>query len=117
MAIVEIRDLIKDYGRLRAVDGITLNIEEGECFGLLGPNGAGKTTVMKMMHCYMPPTSGSIRVFDMDVTKEKSEINNICRGLAMGDPGSIKWDVLWIMVVAVIIAPYSFRLMKRRVIK
>jgi lipooligosaccharide transport system permease protein len=42
---------------------------------------------------------------------------NICRGLAMGDPGSIKWDVLWIMVVAAIIAPYSFRLMKRRVIK
>jgi lipooligosaccharide transport system ATP-binding protein len=74
MAIVEIRDLIKDYGRLRAVDGITLNIEEGECFGLLGPNGAGKTTVMKMIHCYMPPTSGSIRVFDMDVTKKKSEI-------------------------------------------
>lgn len=74
MVIVEARGLTKDYGTLRAVDSVTFEIFEGECFGFLGPNGAGKTTVMKMIHCYMPPTSGSIRVFGMDVIDRKSEI-------------------------------------------
>lgn len=74
MVIVEAKGLTKDYGNLRAVDGVTFEIFEGECFGFLGPNGAGKTTVMKMIHCYMPPTSGSIKVFGMDVFDNKSEI-------------------------------------------
>ncbi|MFN3395532.1 MAG: ABC transporter ATP-binding protein [Thermodesulfovibrionales bacterium] len=74
MVIVEAKGLTKDYGNLRAVDSVTFEILEGECFGFLGPNGAGKTTVMKMIHCYMPPTSGSLRVFGMDIIDRKSEI-------------------------------------------
>lgn len=74
MVIVEAKGLTKDYGNLRAVDSVTFEISEGECFGFLGPNGAGKTTVMKMVYCYMPPTSGSLRVFGMDIIERKSEI-------------------------------------------
>lgn len=74
MTIVEAKELTKDYGRLRAVDNVSFDILEGECFGFLGPNGAGKTTVMKMIHCFMPPTSGKIKIFGMDVMEKSSEI-------------------------------------------
>lgn len=76
MNIVTAKWLIKDYGLLRAVDDISFEIKKGECFGFLGPNGAGKTTVMKMIHCFMPPSSGTIAVFDMDVTESPGEIKS-----------------------------------------
>jgi len=75
-AIVTAKGLTKDYGSLRAVDGIDFEISGGEFFGFLGPNGAGKTTVMKIIHCFMPPTSGEVRVFGMDVTKSPSDIKS-----------------------------------------
>jgi lipooligosaccharide transport system ATP-binding protein len=76
MNIVTASDLVKDYGSLRAVDGISFDIRKGECFGFLGPNGAGKSTVMGIIHCYMPPTSGDVRVFELDVTTNSSEIKS-----------------------------------------
>ncbi|MGE5239286.1 MAG: ABC transporter ATP-binding protein [Chloroflexota bacterium] len=72
--VVIARSLVKDYGSFRAVDGVDFAIGKGECFGFLGPNGAGKTTVMRIIHCFIPPTSGSVRVFDMDVVQHPSEI-------------------------------------------
>ncbi|MFO0751927.1 MAG: ATP-binding cassette domain-containing protein [Thermodesulfovibrionales bacterium] len=74
MSLITAKKLAKDYGTLRAVDGIDFTIDRGEFFGFLGPNGAGKTTVMRMLHCFMPPTSGELRLFDMDVTRRPSEI-------------------------------------------
>lgn len=74
MNIVIAKWLIKDYGSLRAVNSIDFEIKKGECFGFLGPNGAGKTTVMKVIHCFMPPTSGNVQVFNMDVTENPSGI-------------------------------------------
>lgn len=68
--------MTKYYDGLKAVDSINFEIEQGECFGFLGPNGAGKTTVMGIIYCFMPPTSGEVRVFGMDVTKKPSEIKN-----------------------------------------
>lgn len=59
-AILEVRELIKQYPKARAVDGIDLFIDEGVCFGLLGPNGAGKTTTVEMIEGIVSPTSGSI---------------------------------------------------------
>jgi len=58
MDIVIARNLSKYYGNLKAVDGIDFEILKGECFGFLGPNGAGKTTVMRMIYCFIPPSSG-----------------------------------------------------------
>ena len=76
MDIVTAKDLTKDYGSLRAVDSISFEIKKGECFGFLGPNGAGKTTVMSIIYCFMPPTSGDVRVFDTDVRENPSRIKS-----------------------------------------
>jgi lipooligosaccharide transport system ATP-binding protein len=76
MNIVTVKGLTKYYGSLKAVDNIDFEILRGECFGFLGPNGAGKTTVMRIIYCFMPPTSGDIKVFDMDVTKAPSQIKS-----------------------------------------
>lgn len=68
MNIISAKGLTKYYGNLKAVDDIDFEIISGECFGFLGPNGAGKTTVMGIIYCFMPPTAGTVKVFDIDVT-------------------------------------------------
>jgi lipooligosaccharide transport system ATP-binding protein len=60
--IISARNLVKKYGDLTAVDGISFDISEGECFGFLGPNGAGKTSTVKMIHCVSPVTAGTLTV-------------------------------------------------------
>ncbi|MEW5746434.1 MAG: ABC transporter ATP-binding protein [Nitrospirota bacterium] len=84
MDIVTARSLVKEYGSFRAVDGIDFSIVKGECFGFLGPNGAGKTTVMRIIHCFLPPTSGEVRVFGREVTEEPSAIK-ACIGVMPQD--------------------------------
>ena len=74
MDIVSAQQLTKEYGIIKAVSGIDFAIAPGECFGFLGPNGAGKTTVMRIISCFLPPTSGTVTVFGMDVTGEPSAI-------------------------------------------
>jgi lipooligosaccharide transport system ATP-binding protein len=74
MNVVTGRGLVRDYGAVRAVDGISFEIQKGECFGFLGPNGAGKTTVMRIIYCYLPPTEGTVTVLGMDVTRKPSAI-------------------------------------------
>ncbi len=76
MNIVTAKRLTKDYSSLRAVDHINFSIHKGECFGFLGPNGAGKTTAMSMIYCFMPPTSGELKVFNTDVTEAPSYIKS-----------------------------------------
>ncbi|RJQ55700.1 MAG: ABC transporter ATP-binding protein [Nitrospiraceae bacterium] len=74
MDIVTARDLTKYYNSLCALDRVNFEIIRGECFGFLGPNGAGKTTAMGIIYCFMPPTSGEVKVFGMDVTENPGEI-------------------------------------------
>ena len=74
MAIITIKDLTKRYGDLVAVDNISLEIEEGECFGLLGPNGAGKTTLIRMITAISPPSDGSIYVLDKPLPRYSRQI-------------------------------------------
>jgi len=74
MTIVSAKGLRKDYGVFRAVDDIDFEISNAECFGFLGPNGAGKTTVMRILHCFMPPTSGIVKIFGMNVVETPSQI-------------------------------------------
>jgi lipooligosaccharide transport system ATP-binding protein len=76
MHIVIARKLTKYYGPLIAVDGIDFEISQGECFGFLGPNGAGKTTVMCIIYCFIPPSSGEVKVFDMDISEKPSLIKS-----------------------------------------
>jgi ABC-2 type transport system ATP-binding protein len=60
-ALLEVRDLVKQYPATIAVDGVSFSVPEGICFGLLGPNGAGKTTTVEIMEGILPPTSGEVR--------------------------------------------------------
>jgi ABC-2 type transport system ATP-binding protein len=70
MSALSIRDVKKCYGTLKALDGVSLEIEQGEFFGLLGPNGAGKTTLITSMAGLCTPDSGSIQVMGHDVLKD-----------------------------------------------
>jgi len=59
-SIIQLQDLYKQFGQLKAVNGISLSIEQGTCFGLLGPNGAGKTTTIEMLEGILAPSSGKV---------------------------------------------------------
>src|SRR6059036_1867517 len=59
---IRCRGLVKDYGSLRAVNGLDLEVKTGECFGLLGPNGAGKTTTIEILEGLLKPTSGEVEI-------------------------------------------------------
>ena len=58
--LLEVRDLVKRFGNLTAVDGVSLSLQQGQCLGLLGPNGAGKTTTIEMMEGIKTPDGGEI---------------------------------------------------------
>lgn len=60
---IEVRDLIKDYGKLRAVDGISFDVDEGKLFAFLGPNGAGKSTTINIVCTILSMTAGNVKVF------------------------------------------------------
>ena len=59
--------LTRRFGDLVAVDGLTLQVNDGEVFGFLGPNGAGKTTTVRMLCCLISKTSGTARIADYEV--------------------------------------------------
>jgi len=67
--IIAVRNLIKQYNGVNAVDDVTFSVERGEYFGLLGPNGAGKTSIIRMLYGFSPLTSGTIEVFGMDINQ------------------------------------------------
>jgi ABC-2 type transport system ATP-binding protein len=69
---VVVRDLRKRYGRLEAVRGVNLDVEEGEIFGLLGPNGAGKTTTVECLIGLREPDEGSIQICGIDARRRSS---------------------------------------------
>lgn len=71
---VEIENLIKDYGNFRAIKGISFQINRGEIFGLIGPNGAGKTTALRVISTLLRVTSGRIKIFGYDVTKQADKV-------------------------------------------
>jgi ABC-2 type transport system ATP-binding protein len=72
--MIRTESLNKLYGTQKAVDDVSFEVRSGEILGFLGPKGAGKTTTMKMITCYMPPTSGSIYVDDLNVHEHSLEI-------------------------------------------
>jgi len=68
--VIQARELVKCYGSLRAVDGLSFEVRRGECFGLLGPNGAGKTTTIRMLYGFTPLGGGELSLFGFDVARD-----------------------------------------------
>jgi branched-chain amino acid transport system ATP-binding protein len=71
-AILELERVVKDFGGLRAVGGVSFQVQEGEIFGLIGPNGSGKTTLFNLINHFFPVTSGAIRFRGQDITHLKT---------------------------------------------
>ncbi len=81
---IETRQLVRQYGSLRAVDGVDLAVRKGEIYGFLGPNGAGKTTVIRMLVTLLAPTSGFITVAGYDVVRQPDLVRSRI-GVALQD--------------------------------
>jgi len=74
MSAIETENLVRSYNGVRAVDGLTFAVEEGEIFGFLGPNGAGKTTTIRMLTGQIRPTEGRAVVAGCDVVRERERL-------------------------------------------
>ncbi|HWW02022.1 MAG TPA: ATP-binding cassette domain-containing protein [Candidatus Acidoferrum sp.] len=72
--MIEVANLTKRYAGHTAVSNISFTVRQGEIVGLLGPNGAGKSTTMRILSCYLPATSGTVRVAGLDVFAQSSEV-------------------------------------------
>lgn len=72
--MIEVEGLTKVYGNKTAIDNLTFTVQQGEVVGFLGPNGAGKTTMMRVLSCYMPPTSGTARVGGYDIRTQALDV-------------------------------------------
>lgn len=77
MEAIKTRSLVKRYQTLTAVDGLDLEIRQGELFSLLGVNGAGKTTTIKMLSCLSKPTEGDALVGGYSITKEPEQVKQL----------------------------------------
>ena len=71
---VEVKNLVKDYGKFRVLNGLSFEIFQGEIFGLIGPNAAGKTTTLRIISTLLQATSGEAKVFGYDVIKEGDKV-------------------------------------------
>jgi ABC-2 type transport system ATP-binding protein len=83
---IEVEGLTRDFGDLRAVDGVDLSIPSGEIFGFLGPNGAGKTTLVKMLTTILAPTAGKASVAGYDVSRQQGRVRRAI-GVALQEVG------------------------------
>ena len=87
---LEASGLVKQYGEVRALDGIDLAVPMGSVFGFLGPNGAGKTTALRILTGLARPTSGSARIFGNDVTSTSTAARSLI-GFLPDVPGFYEW--------------------------
>lgn len=83
--VVQVENLVKRYGQLEAVAGVTFSVDEGELFGFLGPNGAGKSTTIKILCTLTDPTAGNAIVNGFDVSRESDSVRRSI-GIIFQDP-------------------------------
>src|SRR5271165_520558 len=72
--MIQVEGLTKRYARNVAVDNISFSVDKGDIVGFLGPNGAGKTTTMRVLTCFLPPSSGTATVAGFDVLEQPLEV-------------------------------------------
>jgi ABC-2 type transport system ATP-binding protein len=73
-SMIEVQDLTKRYAGTAAVQGVSFTVDPGQIVGLLGPNGAGKSTILRILSCFLPATSGTVRVAGFDVFTQSDEV-------------------------------------------
>ncbi len=83
--MIQAENLTKYYGEVKALGGVSFHVEKGEVVGLLGPNGAGKTTAMKILTCFIPPTSGTASVAGHDIFQDPLAVKR-CVGYLPEEP-------------------------------
>lgn len=96
-SVIEAEKIAKCFGDVEAVRELDFFVEPGECFGLLGPNGAGKTTAVRMVHCFIRPTAGTLRVLGHNVLDEPRKIKfgiGVCPQENNLDPDLNVWENL-----------------------
>ncbi len=91
---IAVRDLTKFYGSEKAVDNISFDVQTGEILGFLGPNGAGKTTTMKIITCFLPPTSGRVTVDGLDIAERSLDVRRKIGYLPEHNPLYLEMNVL-----------------------
>src|SRR5436190_20860602 len=74
--VIEIKNLTRRYGKADAVNGLSLTVQSGRCYGFFGRNGAGKTTTIKCLLNLLRPTAGSVRVFGLDPQKDEVAVKS-----------------------------------------
>jgi len=75
--VIEAIDVVKVFGDIRALDGLSFSVKPTEIFGLIGPNGAGKTTALRVVSTLLLPTSGTVKIFGLNVVQEAAEVRKI----------------------------------------
>ena len=83
---IEIKGVTKLYGQQKALDNVNISIKKGEIVGLLGPNGAGKSTLMKIITCFIPPTSGTVDVCGYNIQDQSINIRKLTGYLPENNP-------------------------------
>ena len=84
--MIEVKDLTRYYGQKMAISNVSFKVNKGEIVGMLGPNAAGKTTTMRILTCFMPPTSGTATVSDYDILDNSMEVRKITGYLPENPP-------------------------------
>ena len=84
--MIEVKELTRYYGQKQAISNVSFSVKKGEILGLLGPNAAGKTTTMRILTCYMPPTSGTATVGGYDIFEKSMEVRQITGYLPENPP-------------------------------
>jgi ABC-2 type transport system ATP-binding protein len=72
--MIEVQNLTKEYGQIKAINNLNFKVEKGEILGLLGPNGAGKSTTMNIITGYIPSSEGTVKVGGYDIMEEPREV-------------------------------------------
>ena len=83
---IEVKDVSKLYGTQKALDQVSFTVKKGEIVGFLGPNGAGKSTMMKIISCFLPQSSGTVKVCGHDVERESMKVRNMVGYLPESNP-------------------------------
>ncbi len=116
--MIQLQNLVKDYGTLRAVDHINFEINKGEILGFLGPNGAGKSTTLRMITCFLPPTEGNIYVENYNILNNSREVRKLIGYLPENNPLYIEMNVYdYLKFVAEIREIDNFKMRLKEVIE